>query len=62
MGIDPDKKVEQIQKQRPGIYQSKHHPKHFDNEGEEYSQEPGITNAEKETQENENAEKSKAAG
>jgi hypothetical protein len=34
--IDPDKKVEEIKKEREGIYQSTQHPEHFDNEGDEY--------------------------
>jgi hypothetical protein len=62
MGIDPDKKVEKIQKERPGIYQSKQHPEHFENEGEEYANEPEITSSAEGIQENENAEKSKGAG
>lgn len=38
MIIDPDKKVEKIKKERPGLYQSTKQPYHFDNEGSEFSE------------------------
>lgn len=38
MIIDPDKKVEKVKKERPGLYQSTKQPYHFENEGSEFSE------------------------
>jgi hypothetical protein len=63
MGVDPDKKMKKIQKERSGVYQSNHHPEHFPNEGEEYLEsQPRPQSSDDDLQKNSDVETSKGRG
>jgi hypothetical protein len=63
MGVDPDKKMKKLQRERSEVYQSKHHPEHFENEGQEYIDSHPLTKStDEDLQKNADVEKSKGSG